>query len=101
MNQPTPVIPQYNQDPQADLDYLIDWSVWMAREVGDTIATSEWAVTPAGPTLHTKNLNPTTSKATAWFKGGTLGVNYIVTNSITTVAGRAEDQTIRIFIQQH
>ena len=80
----------FAKDPQAVLDYTIDWTKWL-DEVSDTIATSTWTV----PTGLTKVTESNTSKlATVWLSGGTVGTNYTVTNRITTAGGRTDDRSI-------
>lgn len=94
----TPAVARFNKDPDADLDFLVDWSSWLADTGGDTIVTSTW-ITPTGITTHTASFTSTT--AIVWLSGGTLGINYPLVNRITTVAGRIEDQTVMVFIEQH
>ncbi len=60
------------KDPDAVLDYSIDWTTWLA---GDTLATSVWTV-PAGITKDSET--NTTSKSTVWLSGGTAGEVYEV-----------------------
>jgi len=77
----------FTKDPNAILDYTIDWTRWLA---GDQLATSEWLV----PTGLTKMADSkTASSATVWLSGGTAGQSYTVTNRITTTAGRTEDRS--------
>lgn len=78
------------KDPQSTLDYAIDWSLWLGI---DTIASVSWTV-PAGLT-QTAATNTTTS-ATIWLAGGTVGTRYPVVCRVTTAAGRIDDRTIRI-----
>lgn len=78
------------KDPNATLDYGINWAEWLGA---DTIATVAWTV-PAGLT-QTAATNTTTS-ATIWLSGGTVGTRYAVACRITTTAGRIDDRTIRI-----
>lgn len=78
------------KDPNATLDYRINWAEWLDT---DTIATVAWTV-PAGLT-QTAATNTTTS-ATIWLSGGTVGTRYAVACRITTTAGRIDDRTIRI-----
>jgi len=86
----------FTKDPQAVLDYAIDWTKWL-DEVGDSIETSTWIV----PTGLTKVTETNTSKlATVWLSGGTVGENYTVTNRITTVGGRADDRSITIRVRE-
>lgn len=84
----------YNKDPDAILDYVIDWSTWLDS---DTISTSVWVV-PSGITEDSDS--NTTTTATIWLSGGTLGTSYSVVNRITTAAGRTDDRTITITIRE-
>jgi hypothetical protein len=82
------------KDPDAVLDYTIDWSDWLGA---DTISTSAWTV-PTGITEDSDS--NTTTTTTVWLSGGTAGTRYSVVNSIVTAAGREEDRTIYVTIQQ-
>lgn len=83
----------FTKDPQAGLDYSIDWSDWLSN---DTIVTSTWTV-PTGITKVTDT--KTTTVTTVWLSGGTVGQAYDVMNEITTTAGRKDDRTIRIRVE--
>lgn len=83
----------YVKDPDAVLDYQIDWSAWLDS---DTITTSEWIV-PDG--IVKDSDSHTDTAATIWLSGGTLNTTYLVTNRITTAAGRTDDRTIRITVR--
>lgn len=85
---------QFTKDPDATLDYEVDWTDWLN---GDTITASAFTV-PTGITLATQL--HTDSKAVVWLSGGTVGSKYDVVNRITTAGGRTDDRTIRIVIQQ-
>jgi len=78
------------KDPGAVLDYAIHWSAWLDT---DTITDSEWTATE-GITVDSSSFTDTVS--TVWLSGGTAGESYIVTNHITTVAGRQDDRSIKI-----
>lgn len=81
------------KDPNAVLDYLIDWSAWLGA---DTIATCTWTV----PTGITKDSDShTTTTTTVWLSGGTAGAQYTVANRITTAGGRTEDRSLSILVQ--
>ncbi len=80
----------FTKDPDAVLDYAIDWSLWLA---GDEIATSDWSV-PVGLTKVTDT--KTAVKTTVWLSGGQAGQSYTVTNRITTTGGRTEDRSFTI-----
>jgi hypothetical protein len=83
----------YLKDPDSTLDYEIDWTAWLGA---DTIATSTWI--PATGITEASSTNTTTT-ATVWLTGGTVGQTYLVTNRITTAAGRTDDRTIRVQVQ--
>ena len=83
---------QHSKDPNAILDYSIDWSLWLD---GDTIDTSVWTVA-AGITNAADS--STTTTATIWLSGGTAGTSYTVSNRITTADGRTEDRSMTISV---
>lgn len=84
----------FTKDPNAVLDYSIDWTRWLA---GDQIAASEWIV-PSGLTKMADS--KTSTSATVWLSGGTASQSYIVTNRITTAAGRTEDRSFTIRVEE-
>ena len=83
----------FDHDPNADLDYGIDWFTngWLAA--GETIVTSTWTV-PAGLTSHNGSTNGLI--ATIWLSGGVVGTRYTVTNRIvtSTVPPRTDERSI-------
>lgn len=84
----------FTKDPDALLDYEIDWATWLN---GDQITVSSWAV-PAGITSPTDT--NTTTTTTIWLSGGTAGQWYDCVNHITTAAGREDDRTLAIYIRE-
>lgn len=60
------------KDPEAILDYSIDWSTFLD---GDTISTAVWVVSAdESPADLVKDSSSNTSTvATVWLSGGTLG----------------------------
>ena len=83
-----------NKDPDAVLDYQVDWTSWLD---GDTIATSTWVV-PAGITEDSSS--NTTLVTTIWLSSGTVGDRYEVLNRITTDGGRTDDRTTVILVTE-
>ena len=81
------------KDPEAVLDYTINWTAWLD---GDTILTSVWTV-PTGITKDSES--NTTLRATAWLSGGTDGTNYIVVNTIVTAAGRTDERSVVVYVR--
>lgn len=85
----------YYQDPDAILDYEMDWSEWLSD--GDTIASSTWIV-PEGVT--TAGEANTTTTATVWLSGGVAHSRYRVTNRIVTAGGRQNDCSFDLCVQE-
>lgn len=85
---------QYTKDPDATLDYQQDWSAWLGT---DTIVASTWIV-DTGLTVEDEDNDTTT--ATVWLSGGTVGKKYTAVNRITTAAGRTDDRSIIIYIDE-
>lgn len=79
------------KDPNALLDYVIDWSEWLATST-DTISASTW-ILPADLTEFTSSFG--TATAVVWISGGSAGEVYDVVNRIVTFGGRTEDRTIQ------
>lgn len=79
--------PQYVHDPDATLDYQIDWEAWLA---GDTLTRSTWNV-PDGLTHVADTYTDTTT--TIWLSGGVVDTEYTVTNQIETDAGRTDERS--------
>ena len=82
------------KDPNAKLDYHIDWSDWLGS---DTISSSAWAV-PDGVTQESDDYSPTTT--TVWMSGGTAGESYDLVNQIETAAGAIDERTITILVRE-
>ena len=78
----------FEHDPNATLDYHVDWTIWLAS--GETISTSSWVV-PSG--LTSSSPSATGTRATVWLSGGTAEALYTVTNRIVTTANRTEDRS--------
>lgn len=84
----------FTKDPDAVLDYEFDWSAWLGT---DTIATH---TVTASAWLTVDSTEATTTTVTAWLSGGTDGASYAVTCHIVTAAGREDDRTATITVQE-
>lgn len=84
----------FTKDPDAILDYSVDWSRWLD---GDEIATSDWTV-PTGLTKVSDT--KTATKTTAWLSGGVADESYTVTDRITTTGGRTEDRSFIVKVEE-
>lgn len=87
-----------NKDPNARLDYGIDWSDWLPA--GDSITSSTWTISGSDAALTQSEESHSSSQTGVWLAGGTLGGQYTVTNHIVTTAGREDDRTLTIMIVQ-
>lgn len=85
------------KDPDAILDYVYDWSLWLGE---DSINTVQTVVTPVADELTVDE--PRTSiadgKVTIWVESGILNKIYDVICRIVTANGRTDDRTIRFKI---
>lgn len=90
---------KYTKDPDAVLDYLVDWSAWLPT--GDTITASTFTVNSEddGAIVVDDTLFDSTT-TTVWLSGGVAGEKYTVTNHITTADGREDDRSITISIKE-
>ena len=84
----------FTKDPDAVLDYSIEWSKWLA---GDQIQTSTWTVSDSG--VEASDDSNTATRATVWLAGGAEGQSYTVTNRITTNGGRTDERSFAIQVQ--
>ena len=88
-----------DKDPDATLDYSMDWSDWLAQ--GDALATQEWRVSTiagdASPmSVTSSSLNGVTATTTAIVTGGTAGNTYTLTCKVTTDGGLTDERYFRI-----
>ena len=79
------------KDPSAVLDYVFDWTEWLAT--GETI-TDHTITADTGITVDSSTESD--GKVTVWLSGGTAGINYKIACLITTSAGRTDERTIWI-----
>ena len=86
---------KFTKDPESTLDYMVDWNAenWLGD---DTISSVSWEVPPG---LTIENETNTTTTATVWLSGGTVGESYRVTNHIVTAGGREDDRTFSIRVR--
>lgn len=87
----------YTKDPSAVLDYGFDWRAWLESAGNDTIDTSTWTV-DTGLTVNASTVSGGVS--VVWLSGGTVGVNYTVTNRIVTAGGRTDERSLTVLVRQ-
>ena len=81
-------------DPDAVLDFVIDWSDFLPAD--DTIETSTW--TSLNEELVVDSNSHTDTAATVWLSmtAGVPSAKYTVTNHIVTTDGREDDRSLTI-----
>lgn len=79
------------KDPDSILDYPMDWADWL--QDGETITNSEWLVTDG---ITVDNSYNTAEATVVWLSTCIAGQTYMITNRITTSAGRQEDRSFRV-----
>ena len=99
-----------NKDPDSVLPYSINWASedgtndggatdcgWLQ---GDTIITSSWALSGPDSVLVIDSDSNSTTGTTVVLSGGTVNLQYMVTNHITTAAGYQDDRSIHVKIAE-
>lgn len=84
----------YRKDPDARLDYTVNWTDWLGTDYIVSAATS----VQTGLTLYTQAFTSTVH--TIWLTGGSAGQEYNVTSRIYTNAGRIDDRTFKIKVSE-
>ncbi len=85
----------YIKDPDAILDYTVDWRNWL--QVGESITSVAWNV-PAGIT--NSGVSNDAQSATIWLSGGTAGTSYSIRCRIATDGGRTDDRSFTVVAQE-
>lgn len=85
---------RFYKDPDAALDYGLDWDHWLA---GDTIRQSTWRAED-GLSVDSEVFTPT--RTTVWVSSGAAGHDYLVTNTVLTAAGRLEECSLLIKVEE-
>lgn len=85
------------KDPQARVDYAIDWSVYLD---GQTIEASSWSVTPdeaGGVVAEEASFEP--ARTAARLAGGLTGHSYAVANLVTLSDGSTDVRSITLRVE--
>ncbi|GAB4577224.1 MAG: hypothetical protein Tsb008_22910 [Rhodothalassiaceae bacterium] len=87
------------KDPDARLDYSVDWTAQL--EADDRIASDLWDILPTEPGgLVIESSAESGAIRTVFVSGGLRGRVYRLRNRIETVAGRRDDRSILIRIDE-
>ena len=88
------------KDPQAVLDYAIDWGAdYLAED--DILTESAWSVEPdetGGVAIVGNNAGDTV--ATVQVNGGIAGRIYRLANRVTTLNGRTDERSIALRVEK-
>ena len=84
---------RFLKDPDAVLDFAVDWSDWLSD--GETIS-SHTVTVQSGITKDSDS--ESAGVVTVWLSGGTAGSTYEVTVQTVTSAGRTDDRTFTVMI---
>ncbi len=87
---------EFVKDPQAELDWLWDWSGWLQDD--ETI--TEFEVFCTDTALRVMGWHKDGAKITAWLSGGELNQKHRVVCRITTSMGRKDDRSVWIKISE-
>lgn len=85
----------YMKDPEAVLDYVFDWTGWLAD--GETIQ-SRTVTAEAGITKDSDS--HADGVVTVWLSGGTVETTYRVECKVTTSAGRTDERSIFVRVRE-
>lgn len=89
----------FTHDPNATLDYAVDWSAWLVDD--DAISSIDVAVEAGSVTVESDPApSHTGGVVTAWLSGGTVGEESTVRFRITTTDGRTDDRSIYLTIRE-
>jgi hypothetical protein len=87
---------EITKDPDAFLDYSVDWGTWLVE--GDSIGSAVWTV-PDGLTQEAATVDGT--RTIVWLSGGTDGQTYTVTcHVVMTPSGREDDRSLTINMEE-
>lgn len=96
---------KFTKDPEAVLDYTIDWSAWLAEGDAISAVTTTPAANASPSSTSAVNVDKTsftTNEITVWCSGGTgvVGQSADVVVHVTTSGGRQDDRTITLTIKE-
>ncbi len=92
-------MPQYfSKQPSEAHDYEFDWEEWLEPTNGDTVSSAVVTSTPNGLSMGNKITNST--NVIQFISGGTDGVDYTVTCTMTTAQGRIDEEEIFIAVRE-
>lgn len=94
------ILGKFNKQPAEVLDYEFDFSEWLADRA-DTIVSQTVVSAPltTGAAMPVSNIVQNSGVVRFFLSGGTDGVKYKVTCTITTTGGRTKQSEITITVK--
>ena len=86
----------FYKDPNAVLDYAVDWSTWLAT--GESISTYSVSVDSSLITIATYSVS--SAVVTAWLSGGYVGQSYTVSVKVVTSGSRTDERSFKVKIKE-
>jgi len=81
----------FTKDPDAVLDYVFDWTDWLAS---NEVINSHTVTAEAGITKDSDSKSG--GEITVWLSAGTAGNTYTIACEIVTDGGRTDERTVEI-----
>lgn len=85
----------FRKDPDAKLDYSVNWSNWLVD--GDHVVDATITVPPG---LELVSTTVSGQSVIFWLRGGADGQVYRVVCHVVTAAGREDDRTVTFGMQE-
>ena len=85
----------FRKDPDARLDYIVDWSDWLDGSSDFIVSARASAQTG----IIIDQSSQTSTIHTFWVSGGTVGEEYEIVSRIATNGGRNDERTIIIIVE--
>lgn len=86
---------QFTKQPSEVVDYDVDYSEWLTD--GDNVDSATVTPSPAGLTIDSTFINDPRVKI--WVSGGTNGITYKLTVTMTTVEGRIKQDEFKVKVK--
>ena len=88
----------YLKDPEARVDYAIDWADYLD---GQTIAASTWSVEPVEQGgIAVDEASFALLRTAARLSGGVIGHGYSISNLVTLSDGSADSRSINLRVEE-
>lgn len=97
------IIARYTKQPAEYKDYDVDYSEWLLpHDTIDIVATEVQCLTDeSDQSLTVESIENTLTRVKLWIRGGTHGRKYKLTITVTTVAGRIDEEEIIFTVKDY